>query len=246
MQKKLFYLSLLSALCTTNLYAQEKETANTKNVVKLNLFALGLKNVTLQYERAVAKKVTVAGTLRFMPKGSIPLKKTFINYADDPDVEKQINNLSVGNFAFMPEVRYYFGKRGAFHGFYLGLFANMASYSATVPLEYDNGGTKETIPMTGKLTGITGGLMIGAQFKLSNKIYLDWWILGPNYGSSSGSLSGQKVMDVDEQQDLRDELRDLDIPLTRFTYTVTGTGATMDFKGPWGGLRSGLCIGFRF
>ncbi|MBK8495826.1 MAG: DUF3575 domain-containing protein [Chitinophagaceae bacterium] len=233
---------------TAALMAQDEaaDPAPAKNMVKLNLPALALKNITLQYERAVAKKVTVAGTFRLMPKGSIPLKSTFIKLADDPDTERQINNLEVGNIAFMPEVRYYFSKKGAFRGFYLGLFANIASYSATVPIEFDNNGTTESIPMSGKLTGITGGLMIGAQFKLSNRIYLDWWILGPNYGSSKGSLSGQKNMDAQEQQDLRDELASLDIPLTKFTYNVNSTGATMDFKGPWAGLRSGICIGFRF
>ncbi len=246
--KKNLFLLLLSLLATVGLFAQgdEEKVTESKNVVKLNLFALALKNVTLQYERAVARKVTVAGTFRFMPKGSIPLKSTFINLADDPDTERQINNLKVGNVAFMPEVRYYFSKKGAFRGFYMGLFADIASYSANVPIEYDNGGKKEMIPMSGKLTGITGGLMIGAQFKLSKKIYLDWWILGPNYGSSKGTLSGQKNMNAVEQQELRDELAALDIPLTKFTYNVNSTGATMDFKGPWGGLRSGLCIGFRF
>lgn len=248
MKKKLALLFFLLTCSTAALMAQDEETdpAPAKNMVKLNLPALALKNITLQYERAVAKKVTVAGTFRLMPKGSIPLKSTFIKLADDPDTERQINNLEVGNIAFMPEVRYYFSKKGAFRGFYLGLFANIASYSATVPIEFDNNGTTESIPMSGKLTGITGGLMIGAQFKLSNRIYLDWWILGPNYGSSKGSLSGQKNMDAQEQQDLRDELASLDIPLTKFTYNVNSTGATMDFKGPWAGLRSGICIGFRF
>lgn len=238
---------LLATICTTILLAQktDEEPAAAKNVVKLNLFAIALKNISLQYERQVARKVTVAGTLRFMPKGSIPLKRLF-NQSDDPDVERQINGLKVGNFAFMPEVRYYFSKKGAFRGFYTGLFANIASYSANVPIQYDNNGKTETIPMSGKLTGITGGLMLGAQFKLSNKIYLDWWILGPQYGSSKGSLSGQKNMNAQEQQDLKDELEGLDIPLTKFTYNVNSTGATMDFKGPWAGIRSGLCIGFRF
>jgi len=248
MKKRSALLFFLLTCSTVALMAQDEAAVPepAKNMVKLNLPALALKNITLQYERAVAKKVTVAGTFRLMPKGSIPLKSTFIKLADDPDTERQINNLEVGNVAFMPEVRYYFSKKGAFRGFYLGLFANIASYSATVPIEYDNNGTTETIPMSGKLTGITGGLMIGAQFKLSNKIYLDWWILGPNYGSSKGSLNGQKNMDAQEQQDLRDELDALDIPLTEFTYNVNSTGATMDFKGPWAGLRSGICIGFRF
>lgn len=251
-------LFMLATMCFTVLLAQkteeqpaslkrtEEQTASAKNVVKINLFAFAFKTISLQYERAVARKVTVAGTLRLMPKGSIPFKNTFINLADDPDTERQINKLKVGNFAFMPEVRYYFSKKGAFRGFYTGLYANIASYTATVPIEFDNNGQTETIPMSGKLTGVTGGLMLGAQFKLGNKISLDWWILGPGYGSSNGSLSGQKTMDAIEQQELRDELAKLDIPLTKFTYNVNGTGATMDFKGPWAGIRSGLCIGFRF
>lgn len=250
--RKLFLMLLVSGI-TFSLSAQKEkagkendEPAPAKNVVKINLFAIALKNISLQYERAVARKVTVAGTFRFMPKGSIPFKSTFIKLADDPETERQINNLSVGNIAFMPEVRYYFSKKGAFRGFYTGLFANFASYSATVPIQYDNNGKTETIPMSGKLTGITGGLMLGAQFKLSNKIYLDWWILGPQYGSSKGSLKGDKNMNAQEQQDLRNELNGLDIPLTKFTYNVNSTGATMDFKGPWAGVRSGLCIGFRF
>ncbi len=250
MLKKNLCLLLLLALSVSHVFAQKEEQkedpAPAKNVVKINLPALALKNVTIQYERAVAKKVTVAGTFRIMPKGSIPLKSTFINMADDPEVERQINNLNIGNVAFMPEVRYYFSKKGAFRGFYLGLFASIAKYDADVPIEYDNNGKTELIPMTGKINTFTGGLMIGSQFRLSNRVYLDWWILGPNYGSSKGDLTGKKTMDATEQQDLRDELADLDIPLTEFTYNVNSTGATMNFKGPWAGLRSGLCIGFRF
>ena len=247
-------LIILACLCMPGFVANaQKEKAEKnetepahKNVVKLNLFALGLKNITLQYERAIAKKVTLAGTFRFMPKGNIPLKSTFINLANDPETERQINNLKIGNVAFMPEVRYYFSKKGAFRGFYLGLFASIAKYNADVLYDYDDAGTTKTIPMKGSITGITGGLMIGAQFKLSKKIYLDWWALGPNYGSSNGKISGQKTLSASEQQSLKDNLRDLDVPLTKFTYDVNSNGATLDFKGPWAGLRSGLCIGFRF
>jgi hypothetical protein len=217
-----------------------------KNVVKLNLPALALKNISVQYERAVAKKVTIAGTFRYMPTGSIPLKSSFKDLADDPETERQLDNLRVGNIAFMPEARFYLSRKGAFRGFYLGLYANIARYNADIPFEYDDGGITKTIPMSGHLTAITGGLMIGSQFKLGGPVYLDLWILGPGYGSSSGSLSGQKTMSPSEQQSLRDELNDTDIPLTKFTYNVNGSGATVDFKGPWAGIRSGICIGFRF
>ncbi len=244
--KKSIILFFAAFLCTFAFAQKEKENAVAKNMVKLNLPALALKNITLQYERAVARKVTIAGTFRYMPKSSIPLKSTFIKLADDPEFERQVDGLKVGNYAFMPEARFYLSKKGAFRGFYLGLFGNFSQFTAEVPLEFDNAGTTEIIPMSGKLNGITGGLMIGTQFKLSKKLNLDWWILGPNYGTSTGKLTGQKTMDATEQQSLRDELAGLDIPLTKFTYDVNGNGATINFDGPWGGVRAGLCLGFKF
>lgn len=83
----------------------------------------------------------------------------------------------------MPELRYYFSKKGALRGFYLGLFASIARYNADLLFEYDDAAVTKTIPLSGSITGITGGLMIGAQFKLGGRVYLDWWILAPNYGA---------------------------------------------------------------
>lgn len=244
---KLKFLAV-GILMTTISYAQEKGTplADGKNIIKLNLPALALKNISVQYERAVARKITIAGTFRYMPDGDIPLKSTFNKIADDPEVERQLNNTQVGNMAFMPEVRFYLGKKGAFRGFYLGPFASIAKYNADISFEYDDAGTTKTIPLSGDVNTFTGGLMIGAQWKLSKSIYLDWWILGPNYGTSKGEVTGKKTLTPTEQQSLRDELADLDIPLTKFTYNVDGNGATINFKGPWAGVRSGVCIGFRF
>lgn len=246
--QKFLILLLLASLHTSLMAQQEKkeEQEIDKNLIKLNLPALALKNISLQYERAIARKTTLAGTFRFMPTGSIPLKSTFIKLADDPDVERQINNLHVGNFAFMPEIRFYLGKKGAFRGFYLGPFASIARYNADLLFEYDDNTVTKTIPLDGHVSTITGGLMIGSQFRLSNRVYLDWWILGPNYGSSNGKVAGQKSLSASEQQSLRDEFASLDIPLTEFTYEVNSNGATLNFNGPWAGLRSGLCLGIRF
>ncbi len=244
---------ILTVIFTSTLLAQgptkteeSKPEPVLKNVVKLNLPALALKNISIQYERAIARKITIAGTFRFMPKGSIPLKSVFTDLADDPDTERQLNNLNVGNYAFMPEIRFYLSKKGAFRGFYLAPFASIARYNADLLYEYEDGGTTKTIPLSGGITTLTGGLMIGAQFKLSKRLYFDWWILGPNYGTSNGDLSGKQTMDASEQQSLRDELADLDIPLTKFTYQVDGNGASINFKGPWAGIRAGLNLGIRF
>ncbi|RYF91472.1 MAG: DUF3575 domain-containing protein [Chitinophagaceae bacterium] len=235
MHRKLFSNDVIDGI--------EKEK---KNIIKVNLPALALKNFVLQYERKVAKKISVAGTFRYMPKGEIPLKNTIIKAVDDPDTERQLNNFDLGNMAFMPEVRFYVGKHGAMRGFYLAPFASIARYDANLLFEYDDNGTTETIPMTGDVNTFTGGLMLGAQWRLSKSVSLDWWILGPNYGKSKGELVGRKTLTPSEQQDLRDELASLDIPLTEFTYDVNSQGATVNFDGPWAGVRAGICIGINF
>lgn len=164
--KKTILLVLFSALCISS-FAQNEDETSAKNMVKLNIRSLPLKNFAVQYERAVAKRVTVAANVGFMPKGGLPFRSAIINAVDDPETERQIRNTKIGNFAVMPEVRFYMGRRCAFHGFYLAPFANISSFNTNIQFEYDDNGTTEFIPMSGKVNGFTGGLML-AQFHLGS------------------------------------------------------------------------------
>ena len=58
-----------------------------KNIIKVNLGAIVVKNYSFQYERAVRKKMSVALGIRFQPYGSIPFKSTLEREIDDPDVK---------------------------------------------------------------------------------------------------------------------------------------------------------------
>jgi len=230
-----------------------------KNLVKLNVTALALKNYSFQYERVISQKTTVAMGLRFMPKGKLPLKSLIRDLIDDENLNNEIDNFKTGNFALTPEFRYYTGEE-ALRGFYIAPFVRYALYSANVPFEFDvdydyddpDYGTisiteSETIDLDGKINAFTVGVMIGAQWKLSKLVYLDWWILGPQYGGSSGNINGKKSLSPEEQEALRDQLTELDdIPIVKAKSTVTSEGAKVDFSGPWAGLRAGLSIGFRF
>ena len=217
-----------------------------KNLVKWNLAALALKNFSFQYERAVGKKISVAGGLRFAPKSKLPFKSSLEKSIDDDETWESIKDFKTGNFAITPEVRFYMGKN-VFQGFYIAPFVRYAQYSADVPYKYEDNGISEVIPLSGNVNSFTGGVLFGAQWKLAKKIHLDWWILGPNYGSTSGSISGQKTLSAQEQQELREQLQDLeDLPLVNTKYTVDGNGVKVDFDGPWAGMRAGLSLGFRF
>ena len=173
------------------------------------------------------------------------MRNAISNAIDDPDTDRQLDNFETGNVAFTPEIRFYMGKQ-AMRGFYLAPFARISSFTAEMPFEFDVNGTTQTMPLSGKLNTFTGGLLLGAQWKLGGKVYLDWWMLGPQYGSANGLLDGKKALNAQEQTELRKELQDLEIPFAETTTTVDANGARLDIKGPWAGLRAGLCLGIRF
>lgn len=251
--RKLFLLLALGLISGTS-FAQEQAAvpesrvsmeSEGKNLVKLNLLALPLRNISLGYEHQIGRKVTAGLGVRLMPKGGLPIRSTISDLIDDPETDRQLDELEIGNVSFTPEVRFYMGKE-VMRGFYLAPFARISNYNVEMPFEFDVNGTTQLIPLSGKLNTFTGGLQIGAQWRLGGKMYLDWWILGPQYGSANGSIDGKKTLNAQEQQELRNELQDIEVPFAETTTTVNGSGARLDIKGPWAGLRAGLCLGVRF
>src|ERR1035437_9652556 len=69
-----------------------EQPINQKNLVKLNLLALGVKNITVQYERVIGKKSTVALSIRVMPKSGLPFKSSFRDAINDPNTKTQVDN----------------------------------------------------------------------------------------------------------------------------------------------------------
>ena len=249
-------LLLFALLISANSIAQtEKESASNNpslglNLVKVNLTAIPLGNFSFQYERAISKKISAGIGLRIMPKSKLPLSSLIKDVINDDEAWRHFESLKISNFAVTPEVRFYMGK-SAFRGFYIAPFARIAGYTVQMPFEFEyehpqDGTIEETIPLEGRISTFTGGFMLGAQWKLSKLIYLDWWILGPHYGTSNGHITGTKSLTSDEQAGLRDALSDLDEVSFVDKYEVNSTGARVDIKGPWGGVRAGLALGFRF
>lgn len=244
-----FLSCIIGICCCFPAIAQQNEesTASGRNNFKVNLMGIAFKSVNVQYERVVADKISVTGTFRYMPQSSLPFKGLMRTIADNIEAERQVANMELGNIAFMPEVRYYFGKKGAMHGFYAGLFGNYTKYKASLLYEYDYLGNTGIIPMKGDVNAFTGGILLGSQWHLGNNFMLDWWIAGPNFGKGNGEVTGKKALNTFEQQAVRDELEKLDLPFgIEHTYQVNSEGATVFFNGPWGGVRTGLSIGYRF
>ena len=217
------------------------------NLVKINLTAIALKNYSVQYERILSKPVSLALSYRIMPTSKLPFANAISDAIgdDDPDAKKTIENLRMGNFAITPEVRFYLGK-GYGKGFYIALFYRYASFTINhMPFDYDN---NNSLDLSGKLTSNTGGIMFGAQWNLGKHVCLDWQIFGPHYGSGNGTFTGvsSQPLTQAQQDELRSNLQDIDIPLTTKTINVNASGATLGLSGPWGGVRAAIQLGFKF
>jgi hypothetical protein len=222
------------------------------NIIKTNITGIPLRNYSLQYERVLNKGFSLALSYRIMPEGSIPFKSMITNSIEDGDQEAidQVESLQLSNTAITAELRWYVGKKGYGRGFYIAPFFRHANHKANnVSIEYDSdlGGT-EKVDLSGSLVSNTGGLLFGAQWFLGKAIVLDWWILGPHYGSGNGDLKGltSSPMSAQEQDDLRQELEDIDSPLTTKTVYVDANGAAVKLDGPWAGIRAGISLGIRF
>jgi len=228
------------------------------NVAKINLLALPFRNVSLQYERLVSRKISVAAGVRIIPKGTFPMLNVFESYIDDEETFRELQHIRVSNQAFTIEPRFYFGKHDGPRGFYIAPYARYSSYGLgfdqfeyTVEMEKADGSYTEethTMVLEGRLNGFTGGVLFGCQWRIARWVYLDWWILGPAYGASKGKLSGtgSGSLDPAAQSALRDELENLEIPMVKTKAHVDANGARLDMKGPWAGIRTGLAVGIRF
>lgn len=226
-----------------------------KNIIKLNVAAIVLNNYSLQYERLVAPRVSIALGVSHRAKGGLPLLSSFESLIDDAYTFQQIQNITVSNTAFTPEVRFYLGQRGSPSGFYIAPYLRVSTYQLglgnfeyTVEYQDDDVPFEETkhIDLTGNLRTTTGGILLGAQWRLNKLLYLDWWMLGAAYGGANGKLTALSPLDPEEQLALQTALQDLEIPMVDSEVTVDGSGARIGLKGPWTGLRTGISLGIRF
>ena len=222
------------------------QTLESKNMGKVNLASFVAKGFGIQYERQVGKRITVALGYSNIPKSNIAFKSFIEKQIDDPNVK--LGDFKLGTSIFTPEVRYYVGKQGAFHGFYLAPYARFGHYNIEGPVTYTTStGSRRDLVFTGSLNAATAGLMLGSSFNLHKQLYLDWWIIGASIGGANGNFVAQTQLSAVEQQSLRKELESLNVPFTTIKSDVNSNGATISTTGSMVGIRGlGINLGIRF
>lgn len=250
-------LLLSQAIGQTSNAISNVENRYKKHLIKLNVTAPILKNYSVQYEHIISKRISFAISGRMMPASTIPFRNTVVkkvlrdeNITDRDLITQITDKVKFSNFAFTPEARIYTSRKGYGQGFYIAPYYRYATYTmhhSNISIE-ENG---ETIPyvvdLSGKLTSHTGGLLLGMQWHLTKIISVDIWLMGPNIGSGKGNIVGyaNQTLDAESQQELKRQLENIDIPFTKETINVNANGGTMDLKGPWGGIRSGIVLGIQ-
>lgn len=257
---KRFLITASILLLSVVTLSAQKWSKEPKNFVKVNIPPVIWKNYSFQYERVITKRISAAVGYRNMPLSSIPFQNELIELldTDDPEIDEMIRGAQLSNWAITPEVRYYFGKKGYGRGFYLApyfRYSEIELKEVIFPLEEENPLEPGTyidyaVNMEGthKLTSF--GLMAGVQWSLARNVSLDWWILGASWGPGQGSFIGtpdkplpQEVAN-DFKADLTDEFKGKLIK--EMNVEVTTNKATLNMKGPLGGIRSGITIGIKF
>ena len=251
--KKLIGLLLVSFLllnCAA-VFAQQ-DSSRRNNIIKINLTSIALKNYSLQYEHVVNHSQSFALNVAFSPKVSLPFKQTLLDqFGNNDDAKNAIESTKFTKISITPEYRFYLGKKGAPRGFYLAPFARYTHMT----LDQDYPFTpSDNVPhlahVTGKFSGIGGGIMAGAQWSLSKSITLDWWIIGPFIGSMNASFHGtddMSDMSAQDKANLESNIESTKIPLWTIDATVGNNTIDAKLKGPFYGIRGlGFSLGLRF
>ncbi len=197
--KLLLPFIIAGAMLTTSSFSEsvvikKKKTATSPMLekpfnVKMNVLALGFRNVSLFGEYAFHEKMSVQLGLRFM----IPYAPSLIA----GDATSGIANFSMGGFAVTPEFRFYPGKHEkapAPNGFYIGLYGRYSRFNMNFDYNIASAlpiGTNIIDPIIKNnvsLGQIGGGFIMGRQWAIK-AFSIDWFILAGGVSMSTLSYS---------------------------------------------------------
>jgi hypothetical protein len=232
--KKLITLTL-SCLIFTIVTAQE-------NIVKINALALGLSNVSLQYERSLNGNSSVALGVSYLPQRGLP------GFATPDDDTHNADDFKLGGFAVTPEYRYYFKGNGP-KGLYLAGYFRYSKYKTDdYEFSYDKSdGTTGKSIYSGDFKTTVVGLMLGSQFLLGENWTLDWWIIGAGFGSQKGEYTATGTFSDQDQQDIKTEVGTIDSDAIKVSVETSATSAKITMEPKFPAFRGfGLCLGYRF
>ena len=261
MIKKINPLWLLLLIVAYGVQAQQPNSQPAsqplkKNLIKFNLSGLILQQYTLQYEYVVNPHQSVALTLGIAPNTPLPFKQTLVNdFGGNADAQRAIETTVFTKYTATLEYRFYTGGGHAPKGFYIAPFFRYMHMSLSEDYTFTPSDEKlHTAHMDSKFGAMGAGFLIGYQFLIGQHWGIDWWILGPFYGTNInadfvGTDPQMGDMSPQDLANLKHNIESVKIPGYTVTATVTPSTNTVEAKavGPYYGARfMGIALVYRF
>lgn len=248
----LFLLACCLPVCAKNKPVDYKLA--DQQVFKIHLTPILLNNYGVQYERMIGSYTSFTLNARWMPRGQIPMIKSFEPFVGDLFSMVDTDKISIGGYSLWPEVRFYFNRAEGPRGFYIAPYASFSSYTARLDqyefsfVDPDDQVQYISVDLDAMTRSFTAGLSIGAQWRIGNALYLDWWIIGASYGVGKGDLNAfsSQVLQPEWQEAVRSEIESLEIRHLEVRAEVGEQGAHAKLSGPWASVKAGLSLGFKF
>lgn len=175
---------------------KKKEYVYPSNVIKLNLSSLLFKAVGLQYEHKVRKNMSLALGVIYRPKSRSFYNKllggndTVFTSGLSPETKAMFASSRYRSLMITPEFRYYFRKKAP-KGLYLAPFFRGTFDRLSFDYSYHEDGTFNLRTASARLnsSSIGGGILFGYHLITKKKLSIDFWFLGPWYGSSTYKIN---------------------------------------------------------
>lgn len=180
-----------------------------QNVVKLGLGSALQSDIHLKYERTFAEKHSIQLGILADTRETFNVTRPF---PFGPDTADPALDSKLGGFAIIPEYRYYFSGAGAPRGFYAGVYLRYRQRNLSFDTNFN---TDIDLIAKGRLRNVGAGIGCGAQFLISDKFVIDWYIGGLGYNQFYLSASVEPVNEEDFDQlkmDLIQEVNDFEVP----------------------------------
>jgi hypothetical protein len=226
-----------------------------QNLIKFNVTGVLIQNYMLQYERVINKKQSIAFTFDLAPNVPLPFKSTLLkDFGSNSDASRAIAETVYKKYIATLEYRFYFNGNAP-KGLYFAPFLRYMNMSQSNVYTFTpSDGQLHTADMHSNFNGFGVGFLIGDQFTLGPHFALDWWIIGPFYGTNinanfvgtdpkMGDMSAQDLANVENN------IQNIKLPLYKVTAVATPATNTLEAKvsGPYYGVRAfGLAFAYRF
>lgn len=256
-------VALSFLLCAFASYAQQEVPMVNNDSVKVNRekenllsvnpisFVWGTASVT--YERRVAEKWALGLTFNYRPENKAPFKNTLQKIFENEDADGKtgfdIEQLKYSGVSFAPEVKFYLGQQAMFKGVYIAAFAKFEAIKMSYMYRFEELiliQRESEFPLEGKSNAFSGGVYIGVKWNLGKDFYLDWQIIGGNYGSANIDVSASRTLSSEEQRALYVFAEDLKENFKNIDYNINSEGIEIKGRIPWFGLRTGVSVAYRF